>query len=62
MTCTPSKFHAGQSEPQQPDDVGAGFFPGGGLGSPGSENFARPPNEPRPRFLTRACPQLSFCP
>ena len=40
-----------------------GFFPRGTGGPPDSENFAHPPTDRRPRFLTRAClPQLSFVP
>ena len=40
---------------------GARFFPLGT--SPGGKNFALPPTDRCPRFLTRACPpQLSFVP
>ena len=31
------------------------FFPGGTGGPPGSKNFACPPTDRRPHFLTRAC-------
>ena len=38
-------------------------FPSGTGGPPGGKNFARPPTDHRPHFLTRACPPpTEFCP